>query len=65
MKCAMAFIGHLLLATLAVPWLTLMAGGLTYGVFSPFLSSVNTPEQFVSDHLMFLVMVVGALLADP
>jgi hypothetical protein len=63
MKRTLAFMGHLLIATLAVPWLTLLAGGLTYGVFSPFLSSVNTPQQFLSDHLIFLVVVVGALLA--
>jgi hypothetical protein len=63
MKRILAFMGHLLIATLGVPWLTLLAGGLTYGVFSLFLSSVNTPQQFLSDHLIFLVVVVGALLA--
>lgn len=55
--------GHIVIATLAVPWLTILAGGLIYGVFSPFLTSVNTPQQFLSDHLMFLVVVVGASLA--
>jgi hypothetical protein len=63
MKRTLAYVGHLLIATLAVPWLTILAGGLTYGVFSPFLTSVNTPQQFLSDHLIFLVVVVGALLA--
>jgi hypothetical protein len=63
MKRTLAFIGHLLIATLAVPWLTILAGGLAYGVFSPFLTSVNTPQQFLSDHLMFLVVIVGVLLA--
>lgn len=58
----MAYVGHLLIATLGVPWLTIMAGGLMYGVFSPFLTSVNT-QQFLSDHLIFLVVVAGALLA--
>jgi hypothetical protein len=63
MKRTMAYVGHLLIATLGVPWLTIMAGGLMYGVFSPFLISVNTPQQFLSDHLIFLVVVAGALLA--
>ena len=63
MKRTLAFMGHLLIATLAVPLLTILAGGLTYGVFSPFLSSVNAPQQFLSDHLMFLVVIVGASLA--
>jgi hypothetical protein len=63
MKRSLAYLGHLFIATLAVPWLTIMAGGLTYGVFSPFLTSVDTPQQFLSDHLIFLVFVVGALLA--
>ncbi len=40
-----------------------MASGLAYGVFSPFLTSVRTPQQFYSDYLLFLVVVVGALLA--
>lgn len=63
MKRTLAYVGHILIATLAVPWLTILAGGLIYGVFSPFLTSVNTPQQFLSDHLMFLVVVVGASLA--
>ncbi len=63
MKRTLAYVGHLLIATLAVPWLTILAGGLTYGVFSPFLTSDNTPQQFLSDHLIFLVVIVGALLA--
>ena len=63
MKRTLAYVGHLLIATLAVPWLTILAGGLTYGVFSPFLTSVKTPRQFLSDHLIFLVVIVGALLA--
>lgn len=63
MKRTMAYLGHLLIATLGVPPLTVMAGGLAYGVFSPFLTSVNTPQQFLSDHLIFLVVVAGALLA--
>jgi hypothetical protein len=63
MKRIMAYVGHLFIATLGVPWLTIMAGGLMYGVFSPFLTSGNTPQQFVSDHLIFLVVVAGVLLA--
>src|ERR1019366_153265 len=63
MKCTLAYVGHLLIATLAVPWLTILAGGLTYGIFSPFLTSVKTPQQFLSDHLIVLVVIVGALLA--
>jgi hypothetical protein len=63
MKRTLAYVGHLLIATFAVPWLTILAGGLTYGVLSPFLTSVKTPQQFLSDHLIFLVVVVGALLA--
>jgi len=63
MKRTLAYVGHIVIATLAVPWLTILAGGLIYGVFSPFLTSVNTPQQFLSDHLMFLVVVVGASLA--
>jgi len=63
MKRTLAFMGHLLIATLAVPFLTILAGGLIYGVFSPFLSSVNAPQQFLSDHVMFLVVIVGASLA--
>jgi hypothetical protein len=54
---------HLLIATLAVPWLTVMAAGLAYGIVSPFLPSVSTPQRFYSDYLLFLVVVVGALLA--
>jgi hypothetical protein len=63
MKRTLAYVGHLLVATLAVPWLTIFAGGLTYGIFSPFLTSVKSPQQFVSDHLLFLVVIVGVLLA--
>jgi len=62
MKRILAYGFHLVIATLAVPWLTLMASGLAYGVFSPFLTSVRTPQQFYSDYLLFLVVVVGALL---
>lgn len=62
MKRTLAYVGHLLIATLAVPWLTILAGGFTCGVFSPFLPSGNTPQQFLSDHLMFLVVIVGVLL---
>ena len=36
MKRILAYGGHLLVATLAVPWLTMMAAGLVHGVFSPF-----------------------------
>lgn len=63
MKRILAYGGHLLVATLAVPWLTMMAAGLAHGVFSPFLASVNTPQQFYSDHVIFLVVVVGMLLS--
>jgi hypothetical protein len=63
MKRTLAYGLHLAVAALAVPWLTLMASGLAYGVFSPFLTSVRTPQQFYSDYLLFLVVVVGALLA--
>ena len=61
MKRTLAYVGHLLVATLAVPWLTLLTGGFIYGVFSPFLTG-NTPQRFLSDHLLFLVVIVGALL---
>lgn len=64
MKRTLAYVGHLLVATLAVPWLTMLAGGLTYGIFSPFLTSVTTPRQFLSDHLIILVVIVGVLLAN-
>jgi len=63
MKRILAYGLHLVVAALAVPWLTLMASGLAFGVFSPFLTSVSTPQQFYSDYLLFLVVVVGALLA--
>jgi len=63
MKRTIAYVGHVLIAALGVPPLTIMVGGLTYGVFSPFLASVNTPQQFLSDHLIFLVVIAGALLA--
>jgi hypothetical protein len=63
MKRILAYGLHLVVAALAVPWLTLMASGLAYGVFSPFLTSGSTPQQFYSDYLLFLVVVVGALLA--
>ena len=62
MKRTMAYMGHLVVATLGVPPLTIMAGGLTYGIFSPFLNSFSTPQQLLSDHLIFLVVVAGALL---
>lgn len=63
MKRILAYGLHLVVAALAVPWLTLMASGLAYGVFSPFLTSVRSPQQFYSDYLLFLVVVVGGLLA--
>ncbi|MGA9812375.1 MAG: hypothetical protein WBQ64_06350 [Terriglobales bacterium] len=63
MRRILAYGGHLLVATLAVPWLTMMAAGLVHGVFSPFLASVDTPQQLYSDHLIFLVVVVGMLLS--
>jgi len=63
MKRILAYGLHLVVAALAVPWLTLMASGLAYGVFSPFLTSVSTPQQFYSNYLLFLVVIVGALLA--
>lgn len=63
MKRILAYGGHLLAATLAGPWFTMVASGLAHRVFSPFLTSVKTPQQFYSDHLIFLVVVVGALLS--
>jgi hypothetical protein len=63
MKRILAYGGHLLVATLAVAWLTMMAAGLVHGVLSPFLASVNTPQQLYSDHVMLLVVVVGMLLS--
>ena len=63
MKRTKAYVEHVLIATLGVPPLTIMAGGLTYGLFSPFLASVKTSQQFLSDHLIFLVVIAGALLA--
>jgi hypothetical protein len=63
MKRILAYSGHLLAATLAVPWLTMLAGGVTYGIFSPFLASTSSLQQFFSDHLIFLAVVVGATLA--
>src|SRR5271156_1873031 len=62
MKRTLAYMGHLVIATLGVPPLTIMAGGLTYGLFSPFLNSVNTPQQLLSNHLILLVVAAGALL---
>jgi hypothetical protein len=61
MKRTLAYLGHLLVATLAVPWFTILAGGMTYGLLSPFLTSVKTPQQFLSEHLIFLVVIVGVL----
>jgi hypothetical protein len=63
MKPILAYGLHLVVAALAVPWLTLMASGLASGIFSPFLTSVRTPQQFYSDYSLFLVVVVGGLLA--
>jgi hypothetical protein len=63
MKRILAYGGHLLAATFAVPWLSMLAGGLIYGIFRPFLTSINTPQQLLSEHLIFLAVVVGASLA--
>lgn len=63
MKRILAYGGHLLAATFAVPWLSMLAGGLIYGILSPFLTSIKTPQQVLSEHPTFLVVVVGASLA--
>lgn len=63
MKRVLKYVIHLLIAALAVPWLVIMAAGLGYGTFSPFLVSIRTPQQFYSDYLLILVVVVGGLLA--
>ncbi len=62
MKRILAYGLHLVVAAF-VPWLTLMVSGLAYGVVSPFVTSVRTPQQFYSDYLLFLVVMVGAMLA--
>jgi len=63
MKRILAYGGHLLAATFVVPWLTILAGGLTYGIFRPFLASASTAQHFFSNHVVFLAFVAGASLA--
>ena len=63
MRRITAYVGHLLAATLAVPWVTLLASGLVYGILRPFLRSGSSPQQFLSSYVIFLVIVVGASLA--
>lgn len=62
MKSILAYGGHALAATIAVPWLTVLVAGLTCDILSPFLASTKTPSQFLSEHLIFLSVVVGASL---
>jgi len=63
MKRILAYCGHLFAATLAVPWLTIMAAGLAFGIVRPFIASVNTPQRFYSQHVIFLAAITGMLLA--
>ena len=62
MKSILAYCGHALAATIAVPWLTALVAGVTCDILSPFLASTKTPSQFLSEHLIFLSVVVGASL---
>jgi len=62
MKRILAYGGHLLAATIGVWWLTVLATGVALGIFNPFLTSPKTPLQFLSEHLVFLVVVVGTSL---
>src|SRR5579863_3631825 len=61
-KRILGYGGHLLAATIGVPWLTMLAAGVAYGLVNPFLTSLKTPQQFLSEHLVFLVVIVGASL---
>jgi hypothetical protein len=50
---------HLIVATLVVPFLAIMVGGFLGQAFG----SASRPQQFYSDHVIFLIVVAGALLA--
>ncbi len=63
MKRILEYGMHVLIAALAVPWLAIMAAGLANSIFSHFLISIRTPQQFYSDYSLILVVVVGSLLA--
>lgn len=63
MRRALVYALHLIVAAFAVPWLTLMAAGLAYGILGHVLTSDSTPQRFYSNHLMLLVIIAGALLA--
>lgn len=64
MKRILTYCGHLCVATFVVPWLTLMvAAGLAFGIAKPFLTSVQTPQQFYSAHGIFLAAITGVLLS--
>ena len=64
MKQTLTYCGHLCVATLVVPWLTLMvAAGLAFGIARPFITSTQTPQQFYSEHGIFLAAITGVLLS--
>lgn len=63
MKPLLAFIFHLVIASLAVPMLTLFSGVMVHWVMRYVGLSAKTPQQFVSDHLFSLVAVTGLWLA--
>lgn len=62
MKRILAYGGHVLAATIAVPCLTALVTGVIHDILSPFLASTPTPSQFLSEHLTFLMVIVGASL---
>ena len=63
MKLLGAYIFHLCMAVLAVPWLTLFSAAIFYSLVGHFFSAASSPQMFYSDHLLFVAAVVGVCLA--
>ena len=63
MKLTGAYIFHLCMAGLVVPWLPMFSAGLSYWLIGRFFSADHSPQAFYSDHLILTAILSGLFLA--
>jgi hypothetical protein len=63
MKPVLTFVLHFVIATLIVPGLALISGGLLYFFMRQITSSATGPQRFYSDYLFLLIAANGLWLA--
>ncbi len=63
MKLVLTFVFHFVIATLIVPGLAFISGGLLYSLMRYISSAATDPQRFYSDYLFLLVAASGLWLA--